>query len=193
MIRFYALEKFKEIHLEGKLRFRYAISNYGRLISFTNRFEDGSFLKGSVTEGYKIFRYKYRDDTGKLKYGHKLFFRMVAENFLDRPSEQHQYVIHIDHNLANDFAGNLKWVTREEMLAHHQTSPRVIDAKKRLVENNLNSNGQKLTITQVMMIKRELANPNRKTRMKMLAKRFGISEMQLYRIKSGENWGHIKI
>jgi hypothetical protein len=29
--------------------------------------------------------------------------------------------------------------------------------------------------------------------LKMLAKQFGISEMQLYRIKSGENWGHVKI
>ena len=27
----------------------------------------------------------------------------------------------------------------------------------------------------------------------MIAKQFGISEMQLYRIKSGENWGNVKI
>jgi hypothetical protein len=36
-------------------------------------------------------------------------------------------------------------------------------------------------------------DPNRKTRLKLIAKQFGISEMQLYRIKSGENWGHIKV
>jgi DNA-binding Xre family transcriptional regulator len=29
--------------------------------------------------------------------------------------------------------------------------------------------------------------------MKMLAKQFGISEMQVSRIKRGENWGHIKV
>jgi hypothetical protein len=28
--------------------------------------------------------------------------------------------------------------------------------------------------------------------MKQIAEHFGISEMQLYRIKSGENWGHVK-
>jgi hypothetical protein len=28
--------------------------------------------------------------------------------------------------------------------------------------------------------------------MKQIADHFGISEMQLYRIKSGENWGHVK-
>jgi hypothetical protein len=43
------------------------------------------------------------------------------------------------------------------------------------------------------MIKRKLSDPKRKTRMKMIAKQFGISEMQLYRIKTGENWGHVTI
>jgi hypothetical protein len=28
---------------------------------------------------------------------------------------------------------------------------------------------------------------------RLIAKQFGISETQLYRIKSGENWSHIKI
>ena len=44
-----------------------------------------------------------------------------------------------------------------------------------------------------MRIKKMLANPNRKTRLRLIAKQFGISEMQLYRIKSGENWGHVEI
>jgi DNA-binding Xre family transcriptional regulator len=38
-----------------------------------------------------------------------------------------------------------------------------------------------------------LSDPNRKTRLKIIAKRFGVSEMTLQRIKTGENWGHIKI
>ena len=53
--------------------------------------------------------------------------------------------------------------------------------------------GQKLNSTQVMLLKKKIFDPNRKTRLKILAKQFGISEMQLYRIKSGENWSHIKI
>jgi DNA-binding Xre family transcriptional regulator len=44
-----------------------------------------------------------------------------------------------------------------------------------------------------MHLKKLISDPNRKTRLKMLAKQFGISEMQVSRIKSGENWGHIKI
>ena len=27
---------------------------------------------------------------------------------------------------------------------------------------------------------------------KKLAEQFGVSDMQIYRIKTGENWGHIK-
>ena len=28
---------------------------------------------------------------------------------------------------------------------------------------------------------------------KQMAAKYGVSEMTLYRIKSGENWGHIKV
>jgi hypothetical protein len=48
-------------------------------------------------------------------------------------------------------------------------------------------------VTKVMRIKKMLQNPNRKTRIKMIAKQFGVSEMQIFRIKSGENWGHIVV
>jgi hypothetical protein len=44
-----------------------------------------------------------------------------------------------------------------------------------------------------MRLKRKIFDPKRKSRLKIIAKQFGISEMQLYRIKSGENWGHVKI
>jgi hypothetical protein len=65
--------------------------------------------------------------------------------------------------------------------------------KKKLIEYNIKADGPKLTETKVMRLKKILLDPNRKTRMKILAKQFGVSEMQLYRIKSGENWGHIKV
>jgi uncharacterized protein YjcR len=45
----------------------------------------------------------------------------------------------------------------------------------------------------VIHIKKLLAKPNRTTRLKMIAKQFGVSEMQISRIKSGENWSHIKV
>lgn len=192
MLRIYPTEKFKEVELEKELLFRYAISNFGRLISFTDKFEDGRILKGSLTEGYRMFRYKIRQPD-KIAYKHKFFYKLVAEYFLEKSSDDQTYVLHLDHNLKNDFVNNLKWATREEMLQHQKTSPKVQKARKKLIEHNKNRDGHKLTTTKVMLIKKQLANPKRRTRMKMIAKQFGISEMQLYRIKTGENWGHVKI
>jgi DNA-binding Xre family transcriptional regulator len=37
-----------------------------------------------------------------------------------------------------------------------------------------------------------LSDPKRKLTFKQLAEKYGVSEMTLYRIKSGENWGKVK-
>ena len=79
------------------------------------------------------------------------------------------------------------------MIEHSRNSPFVIQARKNLLEHNIKANGRKLTVTKVILIKKLLTKPNQRTRMKMIAKQFGVSEMQIYRIKSGENWGHIKV
>jgi hypothetical protein len=193
-------EQFEEIEIEDELTFRYAISNFGRLVSFTKNIEYGRILNGSITEGYRIFRYRLKCGK-KTIYKHRFFHRLVAEHFLEKMSDEQTYVLHLDHNLSNDLASNLKWATKQEMLDHHRTNPKVLKARKlsgkRIAEYSKkkvrDGNGNKLTSTQVMHIKKLLANPKRKTRMKIIARRFGISEMQLYRIKTGENWGHVKI
>jgi len=196
-LRIFASEEFREINPGYKLRLRYAISNLGRLISFTDNFEDGRILKGSVTEGYRIFRFKVRKKNNKIVNKHKFYYKLVAEYFLEKSSKDQVHVLHLDHNLSNDVVSNLKWATKQEMMEHHRTSPKVIAAKKistkRIVEYNQNREGTKLTTTKVMLIKKLLANPNRKTRLKIIAKQFGISEMQLHRIKTGENWARVKI
>ncbi|MFN3756883.1 MAG: NUMOD4 domain-containing protein [Flavobacterium sp.] len=193
MLRFFPLETFKEISFEGKLLLRYAISNYGRLVSFTDKIEDGRFVKGSLQDGYKIFRYKTRDADNNIKHKHSFFYKLVAEQFLPKTSDDQVFVLHLDRNRANDYVGNLKWATKTEMLEHSKKSPYVIEAKRKLVEHRIKSDGNKLTETQVIFLKKKLLDPNRKTRMKILAKQFGVSEMTLHRIKTGENWGHIKV
>ena len=101
--------------------------------------------------------------------------------------------MHLDYNRSNDDVNNLRWATKAEMMAHSRKSPRVIQAKKNLIEHNLKADGRKLTTTKVMLIKKILARPEQKTRLKMIAKQFGVSEMQIRRIASGENWGHVKV
>jgi DNA-binding Xre family transcriptional regulator len=41
------------------------------------------------------------------------------------------------------------------------------------------------------MIKKMLQNES--TRLKMIAKQFGITHTQLNRIRSGENWGYVTV
>lgn len=192
MIKFFPSEQFKEIILEDPLKFRYAISNYGRLISFTDSFENGRLLKGSPVDGYKTFSYKLRKGD-RLLNKHLFLYKLVAQYFLPKSSDDQTFVLHLDHNRGNDYIDNLKWATRQEMLGHSKKSPYVLEAKRKLVEFNIKSDGHKLTSTQVMLLKKRLLDPNRKTRLKILAKMFGVSEMQLQRIKTGENWGHIKV
>lgn len=193
MVQFYMNEEFREITLGSNLQLRYAISNYGRLASFTDEIKNGRILKGSKTEGYRIVRYKVRDQNNEVKNKHAFFYKLVAEYFLEKTSEEQVYVLHLDRNRANDHISNLRWATKEEMIEHSKASPIVKAARIKQVEERKKSDGVKLKITQVMFLKRRLQDPNRKIKMKTLANQFGITTMTLYRIKSGEIWGHVEV
>jgi len=195
---FYPTEIFKEIKVENadKLKLCYAISNYGRLVSFTDSIENGTLVNGSKQDGYRIWRYKIRDENDIIRHKHCFFYKLVAEYFIPKTCDEQVYVLHLDRNRANDYVDNLRWATKAEMVEHSKKSPYVIAAKKKqLAELNAKRKhqGNKLNSTQVMLLKRRLTDPNRKTRLKIIAKQFGVTEMTLHRIKTGENWGHIKI
>jgi hypothetical protein len=181
------MEEFREFHVHDSLRKRYAVSNYGRLVSFTTDIQKGTLLRGSTAEGYKTLAYALFKN-GKRKSKCVFVYKKVAELFVKKTSPDQTFVIHLDHSRDNDKAENLRWATREELTAHNRKSPRVMAANK---QPRLGIG--KLTSTQVMYIKKRLQDPKRKTRAKMIAKQFGVSEMQISRIKSGENWGHIVV
>jgi len=108
--------------------------------------------------------------------------------FLKKPSPKHKYVIHVNHQKTDNSSKNLKWVTLEEMISHQQNSP----AKKAYKKVQANrSVGLKLTLAQVKTIKKTLSSRSRQMTIKTLADKFGVSEMTLYRIKSGENWARV--
>lgn len=192
MIRLYPNEIFREIEVDVPLKFRYALSNRGRLVSFTEKITGGNLLKGSMSDGYKTFRYQ-KMIKGKRTYFTFFIYKLVAEFFIPKTSQEQQYVLHLDYVRDNDSLKNLKWATYEEKLAHYKKSPHVINSKRKLIEHNIKADGRKLTTTKVIHLKKILSKPNQNTRIKMLAKQFGISEMQVHRIKRGENWGHIKV
>lgn len=195
MLRLYPGETWKEIPIEHKIKLRYAVSNYGRVISFTDTFEDGELKKLSKIRGRDTFRYKVperQQKKGEPKSVTWYISRLVAELFVPKDSPEHQFVGHLDHNSGNNYYKNLRWMTTSEIARHTTQSPANIEARKRLSESP-RQQGHKLNTTQIIRIKKMLFDPNRRTRMKIIAKQFGISEMQLYRIKSGENWGHVKV
>lgn len=160
---------------------RYEVSNFGRLKSFQNN-ERGEVIKGSVIQGYKSLNIRLPKGKSFNRYVHKL----VAETFVEKPSLDHKFVIHLDFDKQSNHYENLKWVTKDEMVAHNKLNPAVIN--KPIPRRTKN---YKLTETKVIMIKKMLQHDN--TRLKMIAKQFGITHTQLNRIRSGENWGYVKV
>ena len=167
------------------LRNRYALSSNGRIASYKEDvIKDGKLLNGSLTTGYRTLNLHRPGNQGTL-YIH----REIAKLFLKRPSFKHKYVIHKNHNKLDNSIKNLKWATLEEMIEHQQSSPAKIAYKKRQANREV---GLKLTAAQVKKIKDTLNNKNRRLTIKQLADKYDVSEMTMYRIKSGENWGRIR-
>jgi HNH endonuclease/NUMOD4 motif len=191
MIKFFYNEKWAEFSLGYTSQKRYAISTYGRLISFINNMKDGNILKGSLASGYNTFRYRIYADK-KVINRNLLLHRLVAEQFLPKESEEQIFVIHVDFDKTNNRLDNLRWATKEQMEIHNQKNPAVIQSISNMVDDIHKGKRNKLNPSKVLFIRNKLDDPERKTRMKILAKQFDVSEMQLYRIKRRENWGHVK-
>jgi hypothetical protein len=179
-------ERWKPVKFPSSLRKNYAISNKGRLVSYTeDLIKDGSILEGSLQEGYRIMRYNVYSKKGK-QYKFVFFHTLVAQHFCKQKSSRHNRVIFIDFNRRNLSADNLKWVTPDEQYAHSIQSPQYIKASKRLRKPE---KGLQLNVEKVKKIKKGLKEG--KT-LKELAERFKVSDMQIHRIKTGENWSHVK-
>jgi len=188
-IKLYVGEETKQVKIPG-LKKKYVITSHGRLISYSKNLEDGSELSLNIhPQGYRIWRFRVNGEST-----HFLVHRLVAEYFCKKPSKLHDYVIHKDHSKTNNQIKNLEWVTYDEQRAHSSQSEASKANALRLSQwSRITGKGKKLTEAKVRMIKKILADPKRKTRMKMIAKQFDITPMQLYRIKSGENWGWVDI
>jgi len=161
----------------------YAISDHGRLVKFTKSVEDGTVLRCSMQEGYPIWRTRKNGE-----HYHALLHRLVAKHFLPKPKKSETIVIHVNHKKTDNRAENLDWVTAEEATAHAQNSPAVKKAKKIMRERVGGGYNTKLTEAKVKKIKQLLG---RNKTLKEIARQFGVSDMQIHRIKTGENWAHI--
>lgn len=180
-------ETFKEMDVHLSLKRKYAISNHGRLISYTKTFKDGSVLNGVLVNGYIVVNYKWRNSIGEEFSGHWMRSHLVGILFCEKESDLHIRLIHIDYYKKNDFAKNLKWVTESEWIEHQKKNPKNIAYHKR--EASVTRNGAKLNGTKVMRIKKKLAE--KKLTKANIAKQHKVSPMQIRRIETGENWKQI--
>lgn len=187
MIKSFRQEKWKPYRKDTwEERFQYEVSNFGRVISYVKD-PKGKLIKGGKSQGFLTFVANLKNGKKQACYIH----RVVAELFLDKKKDA-EFVIHKNYSKTENQEENLAWVTKEEWAAHQQENPQVKEnkLKRKLGQVKCYS---KLSYAQATVLKKKLLDPNRKTRIRVLAKQFGVSEMQLYRIKSGENWGEIEV
>ncbi len=123
-----------------------------------------------------------------------LIHKAVAILFLPKPESNQKFVIHKDWSKTNNSADNLQWASQEEVTKHQFSNPKIEleKFKDQLagIKRKPNTKMGKLKESDVLFIKRKLSKGN--TTLRTLAKRFGVSDMQIHRIKTGENWGHVK-
>lgn len=173
----FANEKWATIVFEDNIleTEKFEVSNLGRLKKVLDNKEFKIIRPGSVGK-YLALRVVQKSKKSTSVYLH----RLVATYFLPKEKGEN-LVIHLDRDNYNNEVSNLRWVDSKGKEAHKLSSP-----------GGRRTNA-KLTEGRVRILKKKLLDPNRKTRLKMLAKQFGVSEMQLQRIRTGENWGHVKV
>lgn len=155
---------------------RYAITNLGRTISFTDDVNTGRLLKSANLGGYPGISFRIGDENRSIN-----IHRLVAQEFVKQPSKKHKKVIHLNFKKDDNHYKNLKWVTVEQQFAHDKQNPNYADR----------GGNFKLNAVKVKEIKTSLQKG--KFTLRQIAKKYKVSDMQIYRIRTGENWSHIKI
>lgn len=180
-------EVWKEIgSLKGRTLKRYAVSSLARIAAFEKNISDKLILKQQTNNGFPMVKITI-DKKSKGVFLHNV----LAEMFLKKHSPKCKSVIHLNHNKLDNSLSNLKWATPSEKSEHYKTSPLVKLATERKVYTGAHS--KKLDEEKVIQLKKEIWNPKRKLSLKQLADKYGIAEMNLYRIKSGVFWFHIHV
>lgn len=160
----------------------YAISNYGRIKSINKFTGKENLLKGAVVNrGLRILNVKLKDNSTGYRYIH----RFVAEHFVERPSEEHNFAIHIDFDKDNNKWNNLVWATEQEWKEHVKQSPDFKKGKEKRMRK------YKLTEAKVRIMKKMLLND--KNQRKIIARKFNVSESLVRRIEKGQYWAHVTI
>lgn len=159
----------------------YEVSNYGRVKSFCYDKVNGRIVKPGIIKGFQNVSFL---SGGKKKSF--LVHKITAELFVSKTADNQDTVIHLDWNKANNYLTNLQWVTKDA--AYKRMFKRIHDKRRNSKEKVITYS--KLNEDDVIRIKSMLG---RGITQNVIAKLFCVSEMQITRIKRGENWAHIKV
>jgi anti-sigma28 factor (negative regulator of flagellin synthesis) len=179
-LKFHPKEKVEILNVKRTRKgHRYAVTDHGRAIRFHTVPDEGKFMhQFLISAGYPCVYVQDND-----KRVNAMVHRLVATYFLPKPRRDQKFVIHIDRDKYNNHVSNLKWANKDEHLAHAMAGEAWQLATKRARNAKLNEG-------RVRVLKKQIASG--KFKMKQLAVKYGITEMQVYRIKSGENWAWVK-
>ncbi len=171
---------------KGNLIKKYAISTKGRIASYEKDINDLFILKTSKTEGYDSITLRQNGKSSAV-----FIHKAMAMAFIKKNSLKHKIVLHLDFDKTNNDLSNLKWATPKEAANHVKNSPNVLNAIKYKVHTT--SMAKKLDEKKVIALKKEIWNPKRKITLSKLAAKYGIADMNLYRIKNGLFWFHVHV
>ncbi|MDA3928800.1 MAG: NUMOD4 domain-containing protein [Prolixibacteraceae bacterium] len=156
---------------------RYMVSNYGRVKSFVIKKEEGQIMSPCKMGNFLALKIVV-DKRNINCYIHIL----VASVFIPKESEDLTHVIHIDLNYNNNQVSNLKWVKKEQVFEN----VKIRNSRSSKLRKPHNTNFKERDVAQLKsMLKKGVPQVE-------IAKLFCISQMQVTRIKRGENWGHVK-
>jgi len=159
---------------------RYEVSSYGRVKSYCYDKVKGKILKPGLTKGFHTVTFKTNGNKKTF-----LVHKLVAMVFVKKENENQTIVIHLDWNKRNNHYKNLQWVTK--VAAYERIMPRLQEINK--IKNKGIIRNSKLKADDVKVLKGML---EKGVKQNVIAKLFSISEMQVTRIKRGENWAKIK-
>jgi hypothetical protein len=173
-------------YIKGPTIKNYIVSNLGRLASYDKDINDKYILKHHLNNGFPMYTVHIYGKSKALFVHHAL-----GHSFIKKTSPKQLSIIHLDYDKANNNLSNLKWATKKEQIEHSKKSPFVIQATARKIYKG--ATARKLDEKKVIALKKEVWNPKRKTTFKQLATKYGIAEMNLYRIKNGKMWFHVHV
>lgn len=195
-VKYLRHEKFAALKINA--RTKYLISTMGRVYSYVS----DRILKGRICSGVLTLDFTPADKNNipvpySIKKGNMkpqksgktviTIQKLVALTFFCKPPGAF-VVIHRNYDKLDNSLGNLIWISKHEMIKNSRGS---------LAYKDYTTNrgfGKKVTSDQVLeikeLLKEKIAGKHQLT-IRMIAEKYNVSQMQVFRIQNGDVWAHV--